>query len=223
LSDGVEAEGKRGRADGSAPDVAIVDVGLGNLRSVERAVARAGGRPFVTSDAAAVEAAAIALFPGQGAFGDAMHGLASAGLGPVLAARIGAGRPYLGICLGPQILFDRSEEAHGVAGLGVIGGDVARFEARPGRKVPHVGWNEVAVVAPGSNALPAGERFYFTHSYYARPRDRAVVAGWTDYDGVEIASAVSLSGGRVLAVQFHPEKSQQAGAMLLQRYLASCA
>jgi glutamine amidotransferase len=197
-------------------EVAIVDVGLGNLRSVERAVARAGGTPALTADAARVRDAAVALFPGQGAFGDAMRALTAAGLAAPLAERIRAGRPYLGICLGLQLLMETSEEAPGVAGLGVLAGDVARFEARPGRKVPHVGWNTVSGAGNGAH-------FYFTHSYYPRPRDGATVAGWTEYDGVSFASAVALAGGRVLAVQFHPEKSQAAGAALLERFLASCA
>jgi len=197
-------------------DVAIVDVGLGNLRSVERAVARAGGTPTLTAEPARVRDAAVALFPGQGAFGDAMRALGAAGLAAPLAQRIRAGRPYLGICLGLQLLMESSEEAPGVAGLGVLAGDVARFEARPGRKVPHVGWNTVS--GTGQDA-----HFYFTHSYYPRPRDQSVVAGATDYDGVTFASAVALAGGRVLAVQFHPEKSQAAGAELLARFLSTCA
>ena len=213
-----------GRADG--PDVVVIDVGLGNLRSVERALARAGGRPRLSAQPDDVARADVAVFPGQGAFGDAMHALADARLLEPLRARIDAGRPYLGICLGLQILFERSEEALGVAGLGVLAGEVARFAARPGRKVPHVGWNAVRPVAGSGAALlgAAGPYFYFTHSYYPRPATPACVAAWTEYDGETFACAAALAGGNVTAVQFHPEKSQDAGAAFLRAFLArACA
>ncbi|HEV8324654.1 MAG TPA: imidazole glycerol phosphate synthase subunit HisH [Myxococcota bacterium] len=211
---------------GPGPEVVVIDVGLGNLRSVERAVARAGGRPRLSAGTDDVARADVAVFPGQGAFGDAMRALAGAGLLAPLRARIGAGRPYLGICLGLQILFERSEEAPGVAGLGVLPGEVARFSPNPGRKVPHVGWNAVrSAGVAGAALLGAGATyFYFTHSYYPRPATPDCVAGWTEYDGETFACAAALAGGKVAAVQFHPEKSQDAGAAFLRTFLAhACA
>lgn len=212
--------------------VVVCDVGLGNLRSVERALEEAGrlrGSPGVqvevTREAAAVRAADRLVLPGQAAFGDYARALSS-GLGEAVREHLRAERPYLGICMGLQVLFEESEEAPGTAGLGVLEGKVARL--RPGvdaetcapRKIPHIGWNAAEPAAGHRGLLAAGEPqyFYFVHSFAVVPRDGAVVAATTSY-GETFVSAVSY--GNVFACQFHPEKSQGAGIALLERFLAS--
>ncbi|HEY1692389.1 MAG TPA: imidazole glycerol phosphate synthase subunit HisH [Polyangiaceae bacterium] len=208
--------------------IAVCDVGLGNLRSVERALREAarGERVDVevTSDPHRIEAADRVVMPGQGGFGDCARALGGP-IGEAVRGLLAKERPYLGICLGLQVLFASSEEAPGCAGLGVFEGEVKRL---PGGvdtttggalKVPHAGWN---VVEPaGANAgLLAGapEHYYFVHGYAVLPHDRSLVAGTTDY-GAPFVSAVAR--GNVFACQFHPEKSQRAGLALLRRFLAS--
>jgi glutamine amidotransferase len=207
--------------------IVVCDVGLGNLRSVERALRAAAGAADtveVTADPARVAAADRLVVPGQGAFGDCARALATP-LGDAVREHLRNERPYLGICLGLQVLFGSSEEAAGCAGLGVLEGEVRRLpggvDAATGGplKIPHVGWNEVEPVA--SNRGPLGERpehFYFVHGYAAIPRDPSVVAATTDY-GERFVSAVAR--GNLFACQFHPEKSQRAGLALLERLLAS--
>ena len=208
--------------------IAIVDVGLGNLRSVERALARAaedarlpGVTVAHTRDAEAIARADKVVVPGQGAFRDCAGALGTAGLGDAIRASIARGTPYLGICLGMQALFASSEEGPGCAGLGVLEGDVARLSDRAPDgerlKIPHVGWNTVDVRPGASPLLPVEPTyFYFVHSYAVRPRDPALVAATTDY-GAPFVSAVAKDN--VLAVQFHPEKSQAAGLALLARFV----
>jgi glutamine amidotransferase len=208
--------------------IAVCDVGLGNLRSVERALREASrGRRVdveVTSDPARVAAADALVIPGQGAFRDCARALTGT-LGDAVRAHLGAERPYLGICLGLQVLFGSSEEAAGCAGLGVLGGEVVRLRGGvdPSTggplKIPHVGWN-VAEPAGRSRGLLAGEpqHFYFVHSFAVVPRDPGVVAATTDY-GERFVSAVAR--GNLFACQFHPEKSQRAGLALLERFVAS--
>jgi glutamine amidotransferase len=203
--------------------IALCDVGLGNLRSVEKALERVGGRVLRTSDPEVVRRADQVVVPGQGAFRDCMAAL-KGGLGDALVETIRAGKPYLGICLGLQILFDESEE-HGLTrGLGLLRGRVVRFPAdmrdSDGRplKVPHMGWNAVAIVRPapllaGQSAAPY---FYFVHSYYPVPADPGVVAARCRH-GIEITAAVAHEN--VFACQFHPEKSQQAGLRLLEAFV----
>ena len=201
--------------------IAIVDLGLGNLRSVARALERAGARAELVRRPEEVAAHPVVVVPGQGAFRDAARALAG-GLGEALAAHVRAGKPYLGLCLGMQVLFESSEEAEGEPGLGLFPGRVRRF-AR-GRvdpatstrlKVPHIGWNLVTSEHP---VLPREGWFYFVHSYYCDPSDAALVAGTADY-GAPFAAAIARDN--VLAVQFHPEKSQTEGAHLLERWLAT--
>ncbi len=209
--------------------IAICDVGLGNLRSVERAlleVARAGKDQIeVTRDPARVASADRLVMPGQGGFGDCARALVG-GLGDAVRAHLEAQRPYLGICLGLQILFRSSQEAPGCGGLGVLEGDVRRLEggvdASNGAplKIPHIGWN---LAEPTSNAtemqlLRGSEYFYFVHSFAVSPEDPRVIAGITEY-GSRFVSAVAYDN--VFACQFHPEKSQRAGLALLERFLAS--
>ena len=201
--------------------IAIVDYGRGNLGSVEKAFERVGIPALVTEDPRAVDEAVAVVLPGDGAFHDAMSNLAARGLIEPLRRALDGTRPFLGICLGYQLLFSTSEEFGEGRGLDVIPGVVRRFPS--GRKVPHMGWNRVE--HDGSLALfdgiPSGAHFYFVHSYY--PELLAGTAGvklrlaWCDY-GVRFAAAVQH--GRVHATQFHPEKSQRWGQRLLENFAA---
>lgn len=204
----------------SPADAVLVDTGSGNLRSVARALERAGATVEVSADPDRVRAADRLVVPGQGAFGDCARALES-GLGEAIAEHIGRDRPYLGVCLGMQLLFESSEEAPGVRGLGVLRGTVRRFASdlvdpdEPGRrlKVPHMGWSEVE----GAHALlPERGYFYFVHSYYCEPADASIEAGSADYGGRFCAA---VARGALFACQFHPEKSQAAGARLLARFV----
>jgi glutamine amidotransferase len=209
--------------------IAIVDVGLGNLRSVERALVRAAedagvsARVAITKDPDAIARADKVVVPGQGAFRDCARALAAEGngLGDAVLGSIRRGTPYLGICLGMQVLFGSSEEAPGCGGLGVFEGDVGLLPDRGPSgevlKIPHIGWNTVQCRAGANSPLPADPTyFYFVHSYAVRPKDPKIVLATTAY-GAPLVSAVAKDN--VLAVQFHPEKSQEAGLALLARYL----
>lgn len=209
--------------------IAVCDVGLGNLRSVERALhaATRGLRVDVevTGDPGRVRTADRLVMPGQGAFGECVRALGGA-LGDAVREHVRSGRPYLGICLGLQVLFDSSEESPGCAGLGVLEGEVVRLpggidEATGGRlKIPHMGWNEAEPEAAHRGLLSgASQHFYFVHSFVVVPSDRAVVAGTTEYGSTRFVSAVHREN--VFACQFHPEKSQRAGLALLERFAAS--
>lgn len=207
-------------------DVAIIDYGMGNLRSVAKAVEHVapGRKIVVTADPAAVAAAERVVFPGQGAMPDCMRELELRGLrAAVLAAA--ASKPFLGICIGQQMLFAHSEEGD-VPGLGILPGEVVRFPAARmvaadgcRLKVPHMGWNEVLQRAahPLWAGIPDGERFYFVHSYFVAPTDPALVAAETDY-GLRFTSAVARDN--IFAVQFHPEKSAHAGLQLLANFMS---
>ena len=201
--------------------IAVVDSGSGNLRSVERALAQVGGRPLLTSDPDQVRRADRVVVPGQGAFADCMAAMARTGLGEAVREVIAAGRPYLGICLGLQILFDESEEHGPVAGLGLLRGRVVRIPASAG-KVPHIGWNQVRARGPEPEPLLAGipdaAHVYFIHSYVAEPADPAVVALTVDYGG-ELCAAIRA--GNLFACQFHPEKSQAVGLRILQNFVSA--
>ena len=224
--------------------IVIADYGMGNLRSVQKALARVGCAADVSDKPEDVVRAERLVIPGVGAFGDAIRALLERGLVEPICEFARRGRPILGICLGLQILFEESEEkgagpAGGPSerGLGLVAGRVVRFggpsthsgppRAGPrgeaaheqGLKVPHMGWNAVEVVRPSAlfEGMPAqGEYFYFAHSYYAVPRDEGVVIGRTEY-GVPFASAVQA--GNVVATQFHPEKSQAAGLKVLENFV----
>ena len=208
--------------------VAIVDLGMGNLRSVQRALERAaadGGLALtvsVTADPALVSATDKIVFPGQGAFRDCAAAL-EGGLGQALHERIAAGTPYLGICLGLQALFQSSEEAPGARGLGVFGGAVKRLAPAEGIKIPHMGWNRLEIVRPGAGALATFDAeppyVYFVHSYHAVPEDASVIAAVTTHGPHRITAAVQRDN--VVATQFHPEKSQGVGLRFLRAFLAS--
>ncbi len=202
------------------PEIVVLDYGSGNLRSAERALARAGADVTVTASLSAAADADGLVVPGVGAYAACMAGIDRVGAGPVIAARVAAGRPVLGICVGMQILFEYGDE-HGVVtkGLGLLPGGVTRIEAPV---VPHMGWNTVA--APPGSVLFAGlaedTRFYFVHSYAAHPSP-ALDAGadrvTTTVHGGEFVAAVE--SGTLAATQFHPEKSGDAGAALLRNWL----
>jgi glutamine amidotransferase len=199
--------------------VTIVDYGSGNLRSVQKAFEHLGAAAKITDDPAAVADAERLVLPGVGAFGDAMRELRQRGLVEPIVAHLRADRPFFGICMGLQLLFETGLEGGRHEGLGVLAGDVARFELPAAFKVPHMGWNTVTWrndLRPA--AATDGEHFYFVHSYRARPRDPSVVAAETDYGGPFCAA---VSRGRLFATQFHPEKSQAAGLRLLRAFLES--
>ncbi len=196
-------------------EVVVVDYGMGNLRSVARALERIGARPRVTSLAADLGAARRVVLPGVGSVRDTMAALRRGGLDDALRAHIAAGRPYLGICLGLQVLLDEAEEGGIGPCLGVIPGRVERFPESPKLPVPHMGWNQVKPVR--EHAVIAEGYFYFVHGY--RPT-RVPMEFWlaqTDY-GESFASAIGRNA--CVAVQFHPEKSQRAGLELLERFCA---
>ena len=205
--------------------VAIIDYGMGNLRSVAKAIEHVapGHEVFVTSDPARVAAAERVVFPGQGAMPDCMRELDGRGLRQAVLDAA-ASKPFLGICIGQQMLFEHSAEGD-VPGLGILPGDVQRFPeqkmlAADGSrlKVPHMGWNEVWQRGPHPmwDGIPDGERFYFVHSYFVVPADAALAAADTDY-GVRFTSAVARDN--IFAAQFHPEKSAAAGLRLLANFI----
>ena len=196
--------------------IAVVDSGSGNLRSVERALAHAGGAPVLTRDPDVVRRADRVVVPGQGAFADCMAAMQSSGLGEAVREVVRAGKPYLGICLGLQILFEESEEHGPVAGLGLLPGRVVRFAPSVG-KVPHIGWNQVrgAEGEPLLRGIPPEAHFYFIHSYVAVPAEARSVALTCDYGG---AFCAAVRQENLFACQFHPEKSQAVGLRLLANF-----
>ncbi len=197
--------------------IAVIDYGRGNLGSVENALERLGMRAVVTQDPRVVEDARALVLPGDGAFHDAMSNLQSLGLLEPLRAALDEGRPFLGICLGYQLLFTESEEFGQGKGLDVIPGTVRRFPG--GLKVPHMGWN--AVEHRGDlrifDGIPSGAHFYFVHSYYPSATDPSLPAATCTY-GVTFPAAVGR--GTLFATQFHPEKSQRWGLKLLENFAA---
>jgi len=197
--------------------VTIIDYGSGNLRSVQKALERIGVEALISDDPQRVAESERVVLPGVGAFGDAMRELRSRGLVEPIVAHVRADKPFFGICMGLQLLFETGWEGGENHGLGLLEGDVARFEIPTGMKVPHMGWNTVTWgPAAARFAPPSGDWYYFVHSYAARPRDPSVVAGVTDY-GDEFCAAVAR--GRLFATQFHPEKSQETGMRLLRAFV----
>jgi len=192
----------------------IVDYGVGNLRSAQKAFEHLGQPALVTSDAERIATAPAVVLPGQGAFGTCMENLTTAGLVAPVVAAARSGRPFLGICVGMQLLFEESEESPGVRGLGIFGGRVVRFPRRADLKVPHMGWNRLRVVrrVPTLADVGDGDYVYFVHSFHPEPADRDVIATTTDY-GIEFVSSVGRDN--VYAGVFHPEKSQHVGLRLL--------
>jgi glutamine amidotransferase len=201
--------------------VAVVDYGMGNRRSVEKALEHVGARALITRDPAALEAADALVVPGVGAFPQGMRNLVELGLDARIRAIAAAGTPVLGICLGMQLLFDRSQEHELTEGLGLLAGEVSVLHAG-GRRVPHIGWNDVRLER--SSALTAGLpqdgcAFYHVHSLAARPEDPGDVIATTEY-GERFATIVAH--GNIFGVQFHPEKSSRDGLALLGNFVALC-
>jgi glutamine amidotransferase len=195
--------------------IAVVDFGGGNLGSLVSALERRNAEFTVTADPAVVVSAQAAILPGDGAFGATMDALRRGGLDEAVRATIAAGRPFLGICVGMQILYERSEEHGEHAGLGIFAGRISRFANAP--RVPHMGWNELSFVGdhPFVRGIPTGSYAYFLHSYRADV-DEATLA--TASHGAEFAAIVARDN--VMATQFHPEKSQATGAALLDNFIA---
>lgn len=200
--------------------IAIVDYQMGNLRSVQKALEKIGHPAEVTSDPKALVQADKLILPGVGGFRDAIKELHRRDLVAPIKDAIAAGKPFLGICLGLQLLFDVSYEDGEHEGLGILSGEVVRFELPPEYKVPHMGWNQAQIRkrAPILNGIDEGTHFYFVHSYYAKPTDSDVTAIEATY-GEPFCAAVSRDN--LFATQFHPEKSQAMGLKLLRNF-ASC-
>lgn len=197
--------------------IAIVDYGMGNLRSVQKALEHVGHEATITDSPALLAEAERVILPGVGAFADAMHELHQRQLVEPLRTAIASGKPFLGICLGLQLLFDVSYEDGEHQGLGIVPGEVVRFNAPPGVKVPHMGWNTLTIRRrpPLLEGIEEGSHVYFVHSYYVVPRDAAVVATETDYAG-KFTSMIWRD--RLYATQFHPEKSQEVGLRILKNF-----
>jgi glutamine amidotransferase len=198
--------------------IALVDYGMGNLRSVEKALARVGADVHIVTDRKAVLGADAVVLPGVGAFGDCMANLRKAGLVEAIQRFVASGRPFLGICLGFQALLETSEEAPGIKGLGVFPGTVPRF-AVSGLKVPHMGWNQLRIRqqnCPLLKGVAENSYVYFVHSFYCKPTSASVVCGTTEY-GIEFCSM--LWADNVYATQFHPEKSQAVGLKMLKNFV----
>lgn len=209
----------------SAPIIAVVDHGICNLRSVTKALETVGAEPCVVRtprEVQAAERAAGLVLPGVGALRDCVAALRATGLDGVVRSWIGADRPFLGVCLGMQALFDRSEEGD-VAGLGVFAGEVRRFRLPPELKVPHMGWNTVRFMQPDSplatGLAPEGEAFYFVHSFHCVPTDPSLVLAQCEYGG---SFAAAIARGRCFATQFHPEKSQAKGLQIYRNFTEIC-
>jgi glutamine amidotransferase len=208
----------------SAP-IAVIDTGICNLRSVTKALEAVGASPTVvrTPDELAGSGAVGLVLPGVGALRDCVFSLRSSGLDAEVREWIGLDRPFLGVCLGMQALFDQSEEG-GVKGLGIIPGRVVRFSLAAALKVPHMGWNTVRFVRQGTplqrGLSDDGESFYFVHSFHCIPRNRDVVLAECDYGPPFVAA---IARGRMFATQFHPEKSQAKGLQIYRNFAASAA
>ncbi len=197
--------------------VAIIDYGAGNILSVQKALDHIGCENVVTSDREVIMSADGAVLPGVGSFGDAMDNLHKNGLTQAVKNFMSSGRPFLGICLGLQVLFDSSEESPDAAGLSVFSGKVRRFPAGIGLKIPQIGWNSIDYErgCPIFKGLPENPYVYFVHSYYLEASDESVVSAVAEY-GVRYHAAVAR--GNVFATQFHPEKSGEVGLQILRNF-----
>lgn len=198
--------------------IAVIDYGMGNLRSVSKAVEYVGGNVIVTDNKEKIKDAEAIILPGVGAFRDAVKNLKERGLWETVTIEVKKGKPFLGICLGLHLLFEKGYEFGEEDGLGIIKGKVVRFDLPHDYKIPHMGWNQVSIKKNSSflERIKEGEFFYFVHSYYVKPEDKSVILTTTDY-GIEFVS--SIEKDNVIATQFHPEKSQKAGLKLLSNFL----
>ncbi len=198
--------------------VAIIDYDAGNIKSVEKAVLSLGAEAFSSRDPEKLKTADRVILPGVGAFGDAMGKLKNYGLIPVIKEIIGNGTPFLGICLGEQLLFEKSEESPGAEGLSILKGEVRKLSGKDGLKVPNIGWNSLELKNKSRllSGIENGTFVYFVHSYYVHAEDREIVTANIDY-GETVDAAVEK--GNVFATQFHPEKSSDDGIKILENFL----
>ncbi|MBI3601531.1 MAG: imidazole glycerol phosphate synthase subunit HisH [Candidatus Omnitrophica bacterium] len=197
--------------------IAIIDYGMGNLRSVQKALEKVGARAQITHNTEDISKAQKVVLPGVGAMAPAMQKLKELGLVDVVRRVIKEGKPFLGICLGLQLLFEKSSEGGYVEGLSIIPGTVERFTSL---KVPHMGWNQINIQSAGQamfKGINSGENVYFCHSYFVQPKDKAIAASITTY-GIDCVSSVVK--GNIWGVQFHPEKSQTVGLQILKNFVA---
>lgn len=199
--------------------IAIIDYDAGNIKSVEKALVLLGEEPVITRDPKVILAADKVILPGVGAFGDAMHNLKMYGLDKVIHEVVAKKTPFLGICLGLQLLFERSDETPGVEGLGVLKGEILRIPDKEGLKIPHMGWNSLNLVNGGRlfKNLPKNPYVYFVHSYYLKASDKSIVKAETEYSTLIHAS---VEQDNVFACQFHPEKSSDTGLQILKNFVA---
>lgn len=201
--------------------IAVIDYGMGNLRSVEKALKKLGADVEIISDADRLAASEKAVLPGVGAFKDTMKGIEERGLKDAILRYLVSGKPYLGICMGLQILFEESAEGGKNRGLGIFKGEVKRFEGTKELKVPHMGWNQLISQkrkppCPLLKGIGDDSYFYFVHSYFVAPEDKSIIAGLTDY-GVPFTSMIQKDN--IYGVQFHPEKSQETGLKMLKNFI----
>ncbi len=199
--------------------IAIIDYDAGNIKSVEKAISFRGGEPLTTRDPEEIRKASHVILPGVGAFGDAMEKLKTFGLIPVIKETALSGKPFLGICLGEQLLFERSEESPGVEGLSILKGTVVKFLPTNDLKVPNIGWNSIELHNNGRlfKGIQNGEFFYFVHSYYVHAEEKEIVTATIEYG---VTADVSVEKENVFATQFHPEKSSDMGMKVLDNFLA---
>lgn len=200
--------------------IAIIDYDAGNLRSVEKALLSIGEDAIVTRDRDEILSADKVILPGVGAFGDAMKKLGEYGLVDTIHEAVDSGKPFLGICLGLQLLFRRSDESDGVEGLSILPGEILRIPEAPGIKIPHIGWNSLEVSEGARLFKGLGENpyVYFVHSYYLKADDDSIVAATAEYGGTLIHASVQKDN--VYACQFHPEKSGSVGMQILKNFAA---
>lgn len=198
--------------------VAIIDYDAGNIKSVEKALHYLGEEAFITRDRDTILWADRVILPGVGAFGDAMEKLRTYELDKVIQEVVGQNTPFLGICLGLQLLFESSEESEGVEGLGILKGKVVRLPEESDLKIPHIGWNSLKYPNPGRlfTGIAEDSYVYFVHSYYLQAKDSSIVTATTEYGTLIHAS---VEQGNVFACQFHPEKSSEVGMQILKNFL----
>lgn len=197
--------------------IAIIDYGAGNLRSVQKAFEKLGCAARITFDPDEILSAGSVVLPGVGSFGDSMNSLNKRGLSETISKSVRQGKPFLGICLGLQLLFETSEESPDIGGMGMFRGEIVEIPALSGFKVPHMGWNSIDYDerCPLFEGIGKSPYVYFVHSYYMKPKDKEIITALCEYS---ITLPIALQSGNVFAVQFHPEKSGAAGLKMLENF-----